>query len=76
VATTVSPNTLPHSATDVLERFGSAARGDRVYRAGHALGQLLRTVYLCDCFTLPDFRRSVYRVLERAESVHTLQRQI
>jgi TnpA family transposase len=48
VATTVSPNTLPHSATDVLERFGSAARGDRVYRAGHALGQLLRTVYLCD----------------------------
>jgi len=40
VATTVSPNTLPHSATDVLERFGSAARGDRIYRAGHALVQL------------------------------------
>jgi len=32
------------SATDVLERFGSAARGDRIYQAGHALGQLLRTV--------------------------------
>jgi TnpA family transposase len=31
------------SATDVLERFGSAARGDRIYRAGHAPGQLLRT---------------------------------
>jgi hypothetical protein len=31
------------STTDVLERFGSAARGDRIYRAGHALGQLLRT---------------------------------
>ena len=29
---------------DVLERFGSAARGDRIYQAGHALGQLLRTV--------------------------------
>ena len=39
-------------------------------------GQLLRTVYLCDYFTLPDFRRSVYHVLERGESVHALQRQI
>jgi TnpA family transposase len=47
------------TAKDVLERFGTAARGDRIYRAGHALGQLLRTVYLCDNFTLPDFRRSV-----------------
>ena len=56
------------SATDVVERFGSAARGDRIYRAGHALGQLLRTVYLCDYFTLPDFRRPLYRVLERGES--------
>ena len=31
-------------------------RGDRIYQAGHALGQLLRTVYLCDYFALPDFR--------------------
>jgi TnpA family transposase len=37
---------------------------------------LLRTVYLCDYFTLPDFRRPLYRVLERGESVHALQRQI
>jgi len=57
-------------------RFGSAARGDRIYQAGHALGQLLRTVYLCDYFALPDFRRPLYRVLERGESVHALQRQI
>jgi hypothetical protein len=64
------------TATDVLEHFGSAARGDRIYRAGHALGQLLRTAYLCDYFTLPDFRRSIYQVLERGESVHALQRQI
>jgi hypothetical protein len=63
------------SAADVLERFGSAARGDRIYRAGHALSQLLRTVYLCDYFTLPAFRRPLYRVLERGESVHALQRQ-
>jgi len=64
------------TATEVLERFGSAARGDRIHRAGHALGQLLRTVYLCDYFTMPDFRRPLYRVLERGESVHALQRQI
>lgn len=48
----------------------------RLYRAGHALGQLLRTVHLCDYFTLPDFRRSIYQVLERGESVRALQRQI
>jgi TnpA family transposase len=64
------------SATDVLERFGSSARGERAHRAGHALGQLIRTVYLCDYFTLPDFRRAVHQVLNRGESVHALQRQI
>jgi hypothetical protein len=32
------------TATDVLERFGSAARGDRIYRSAHSLSQLLRTV--------------------------------
>lgn len=64
------------SATDVLERFGSDARGHKIYRAGHALGQLLRTIYLCDYFTLPEFRRSVYQILDRGESVHALQRQI
>ena len=64
------------TATDVPERFGSTARADRIYRAGHALGQLLRTVYLCDYFTLPEFRRSLYQVLERGESVYALHRQI
>jgi TnpA family transposase len=64
------------TATQVLERFGSAARSDCIYRAGHAAGQLLRTVYLCDYFTLPEFRRPLYQVLERGESVHALQRQI
>jgi Tn3 transposase DDE domain/Domain of unknown function (DUF4158) len=65
-----------YSVTCPSNRFGSAARGDRIYQAGHALGHLLRTVYLCDYFTLPDFRRPLYRVLERGESVHALQRQI
>jgi TnpA family transposase len=64
------------TAALVLERFGSATRGDRVHHAGHSLGQLLRTIYLCDYFSLPDFRRPLYRVLERGESVHALQRQI
>ena len=64
------------SATDVLERFGSCARGDPLHRAGHALGQLIRTVYLCDYFALSDFRRSVHQVLNRSESAHALQRQI
>jgi TnpA family transposase len=64
------------SATQLLERFGSAARGEDVYRAGTALGQLLRTVYLCDYFTLPDFRREIHRILDRGESVHALQRVI
>lgn len=64
------------SATEVLEQFGSSARGDCIHRAGHALGQLIRTVYLCDYFALRDFRRSVHQVLNRGESVHALQRQI
>jgi TnpA family transposase len=64
------------SATQLLDRFGSAARGEEVYRAGTALGQLLRTVYLCDYFTLPDFRREIHRILDRGESVHALQRVI
>jgi hypothetical protein len=45
-------------------------------RAGRALGQLIRTAYLCDYFTLPEFRRSVHQILSRGESVHALQRQI
>lgn len=62
------------STTQLLERFGSAARGEDLYRAGTALGQLLRTIYLCDYFTLPDFRRGIHRILDRGESVHSLQR--
>jgi TnpA family transposase len=64
------------SATQLLERFGNAARGEEVYRAGTALGQLLRTIYLCDYFTLPQFRREIHRILDRGESVHALQRAI
>ncbi len=64
------------SATQLLEFFGSAARGEGVYLAGTSLGKLLRTIYLCDYYTLPDFRHETYRTLERGESVHALQRAI
>lgn len=64
------------SATYLLERLGSAARGSRLHRAGSQLGQLWRTVYLCDYTAQADFRRSINRLLVRGESVHQLQRAI
>lgn len=67
----------PHtSATYLLERLGSAARGSRLHRAGTQLGQLWRTVYLCDYTAHADFRRTINRLLVRGESVHQLQRAI
>ncbi len=64
------------SATYLLERLGSAARGSRLHRAGTQLGQLWRTVYLCDYSAQAEFRRSINRLLVRGESVHQLQRAI
>jgi len=37
-----------YPATDALDRYGAASRGDAVYEAGSALGKLLLTLYLCD----------------------------
>jgi TnpA family transposase len=59
-----------------LARFGSASCGDSIYGAGVALGRLQRTLFLCDYFTNPDFRRELLRILNHGESVHTLQRVI
>lgn len=64
------------SAVLALERFGSAAQGDRTYLAAKNLGRLVRTIYLSDYFTKPDFRREIHRVLNRGEHIHTLQRAI
>jgi TnpA family transposase len=64
------------SATQLLGFYGSAARGEGLYLAGSSLGKLLRTIYLCDYYTLPEFRHEIYRTLERGESVHALQRAI
>lgn len=64
------------SAVLALERYGSAARGDPVYQAGVALGQLLRSLYLCDYLANADFRDTILKLLNAGESVHTLQRAI
>lgn len=62
------------SATVMLQRLGSAAQGDPVHRAADQLGRLLRTIFLCDYFSNPVFRREMHAVLNRGESVHQLQR--
>jgi TnpA family transposase len=65
-----------YSATEALDRFGSAAAGDLVYEAGDALGKLLRTLYLCDYLGSPAFRVEILDLLNQGEAVHSLQRAI
>ncbi len=60
----------------IISRMGSAAAGDPVHRALDYLGKLLRSLFLCDYFTNPAFRREIHTMLNRGESVHTLQRAI
>jgi TnpA family transposase len=62
------------NANVAMQWLSSAAQGDPMRRAADQLGRLLRTIFLCDYFTLPDFRREMHKVLNRGESVHTLQR--
>jgi len=64
------------SAVLACERFGSASRGEKAHKAGHAYGLLLRTMHLCDTLTLEDFRRETLRALNHNERTHSLQRQI
>lgn len=74
VAASISSGKI--SAVTALQRFGSAAQGDPIYRAAQQLGQLQLTVFLCDFFTKPEFRREITRLLNRGEHVHTLQHAI
>jgi TnpA family transposase len=64
------------SANYVLDRFGSAARGDIAFQAGEAFGKLLLTRYLGNYLGNPEFRRMTDALLSQGESVHTLQRAI
>ncbi len=64
------------SANVVMQRFGSAAQGDQLYKTLDHLGRLLRTLFLCDYFSNPEFRREIHTILNRGESIHLLQRAI
>lgn len=62
------------TAREALERLGSAAKGERLFAAADELGKLLRTIFLCDYFSKPAFRREMHSLLNKGESVHQLQR--
>jgi TnpA family transposase len=64
------------SADLAMKRYGSAASRDPVYQAGNALGMLQLSVFLCDYFTNPPFRREMLRLLDLGETIHGLQRKL
>ena len=64
------------SATYILERFGSAARGDIAFQAGDAFGRLLLTRFLATYLGDPEFRTVNEALLAQGESTHSLQRAI
>jgi TnpA family transposase len=64
------------SPKEALDRLGCAASGDPARDAADALGRVLRTNFLCDFLTQPDFRRELRTLLNRGESVHQLQRAV
>jgi TnpA family transposase len=64
------------SASWLIERFGSAAKGNPVYETGAAIGALVRTIHLCDYLANEGYRRTIHALLAQGEAVHTLQRTI
>jgi TnpA family transposase len=64
------------SATFALDRFGSAARGETIFKAGDAFGKILRTIYLCDYLANEAFRTTILKLLNQGESVHFMERAI
>jgi TnpA family transposase len=64
------------TATETLDRLGSAAQGDPLHASGDALGKLLRTLHLCDYLSNPAFRTEMLDLLNQGEAVHSLQRAI
>jgi TnpA family transposase len=64
------------SATFALDRFGSAARGETIFKAGDAFGKILRTIYLCDYLGNETFQKAILKLLNQGESVHFMERAI
>ncbi len=64
------------SATFALDRFGSAARGEAIFKAGDAFGKILRSIYLCDYLANETFRTTILKLLNQGESVHFMERAI
>src|SRR3546814_282694 len=62
------------SASTIIDRHGSAARGMPVYECGTVLGKVPRTLFLLDYLVNPSFQREIHRTLNQGESVHPLQR--
>ncbi|MBP6435609.1 MAG: Tn3 family transposase [Sphingorhabdus sp.] len=62
------------SAATIIERHGSAARGSPVYECGTLVGKVMRSVFMLDYLTNPEFRREIHRLLAQGESLHALQR--
>jgi TnpA family transposase len=65
-----------YPATDAMEQYGSASRGEAIYETGVCIGKLLRTIYLCDYLGNPAFRNGILDLLNQGEAVHSLQRAI
>jgi TnpA family transposase len=62
------------SVATIIERHGSAASGTPVFECGTLIGKVVRSLFLLDFLTKPDFRREVHKLLSQGESVHQLQR--
>ena len=62
------------SAATIIERHGSAARGNPVYECGTLIGKVMRSVFMLDYLVNPEFRREINRLLAQGESLHALQR--
>ncbi len=61
---------------EAMRRLGSDASDTPLFKTADYLGRLLRSIYLCDYFAQPELRRAIHTVLNRGESVHTLERAI
>jgi TnpA family transposase len=62
------------SVATIIERHGSAAAGTPIFECGTLIGKVMRSLFLLDYLTKPDFRREVHKLLSQGEIIHFLQR--